>query len=28
VVGVGILGTFTGYLVNLFLSPRKAEVEG
>jgi voltage-gated potassium channel len=28
VVGVGIFGTFTGYLANLFLSPRKAEVEG
>ncbi len=24
VVGVGIFGTFTGYLANLFLSPRKA----
>ena len=23
VVGVGIFGTFTGYLANLFLSPRK-----
>ena len=28
VVGVGIFGTFTGYLANLFLAPRKAEVEG
>ena len=28
VVGVGIFGTFTGYLANLFLSPRKPEVEG
>ena len=28
VVGVGIFGTFTGYLANLFLSPRKTEVEG
>jgi voltage-gated potassium channel len=25
VVGVGIFGTFTGYLANLFLSPRKAD---
>lgn len=25
VVGVGIFGTFTGYLANLFLSPRKGE---
>ena len=25
VVGVGIFGTFTGYLANLFLSPRKKE---
>lgn len=25
VVGVGIFGTFTGYLANLFLSPQKAE---
>ena len=24
VVGVGIFGTFTGYLANLFLSPKKA----
>ena len=24
VVGVGIFGTFTGYLANLFLSPRRA----
>jgi voltage-gated potassium channel len=28
VVGVGIFGTFTGYLANLFLSPRTPEVEG
>ena len=27
IVGVGIFGTFTGYLANLFLSPRKADVE-
>ncbi|WP_401000615.1 ion transporter [Agromyces sp. GXQ0307] len=27
VVGVGIFGTFTGYLANLFLAPRKAEPE-
>ena len=27
VVGVGIFGTFTGYLANLFLAPRKPEVE-
>ena len=26
VVGVGIFGTFTGYLANLFLSPRKDDV--
>jgi hypothetical protein len=25
VVGVGIFGTFTGYLANLFLGPRKEE---
>lgn len=25
VVGVGIFGTFTGYLANLFLSPRKSD---
>ena len=25
VVGVGIFGTFTGYLANLFLTPKKAE---
>jgi voltage-gated potassium channel Kch len=25
VIGVGIFGTFTGYLANLFLSPRKSE---
>ncbi len=25
VVGVGIFGTFTGYLANLFLSPQKSE---
>jgi Ion channel len=25
VVGVGIFGTFTGYLANLFLSPRKTD---
>ena len=25
VIGVGIFGTFTGYLANLFLSPRKAD---
>jgi voltage-gated potassium channel len=24
VVGVGIFGTFTGYLANLFLAPRKS----
>jgi hypothetical protein len=28
IVGVGIFGTFTGYLANLFLSPRQPEVEG
>jgi hypothetical protein len=27
VVGVGIFGTFTGYLANLFLSPRKNDAE-
>ena len=27
VVGVGIFGTFTGYLANLFLSPRKMTTE-
>jgi len=27
VVGVGIFGTFTGYLANLFLSPRKITTE-
>ena len=27
VVGVGIFGTFTGYLANLFLAPRKSDVE-
>ena len=27
VVGVGIFGTFTGYLANLFLSPRKTTTE-
>ena len=27
VVGVGIFGTFTGYLANLFLAPRTPEVE-
>jgi voltage-gated potassium channel Kch len=27
VVGVGIFGTFTGYLANLFLAPRSAETE-
>jgi voltage-gated potassium channel len=27
IVGVGIFGTFTGYLANLFLSPRKADAE-
>ena len=27
VVGVGIFGTFTGYLANLFLSPRKTTAE-
>ena len=27
IVGVGILGTFTGYLANLFLSPRKTTPE-
>ena len=27
VVGVGIFGTFTGYLANLFLSPRKRDAE-
>ena len=27
IVGVGIFGTFTGYLANLFLSPRKTEAE-
>ena len=25
IIGVGIFGTFTGYLANLFLAPRKAE---
>jgi voltage-gated potassium channel len=25
IVGVGIFGTFTGYLANLFLSPQKKE---
>ena len=25
IIGVGIFGTFTGYLANLFLSPRKSE---
>jgi len=25
VIGVGIFGTFTGYLANLFLSPAKEE---
>ena len=25
IVGVGIFGTFTGYLANLFLSPRKGD---
>ena len=25
IVGVGIFGTFTGYLANLFLSPRKSD---
>ena len=25
VVGVGIFGTFTGYLANLFLGPRKVD---
>jgi voltage-gated potassium channel len=25
VIGVGIFGTFTGYLANLFLSPRKGD---
>jgi voltage-gated potassium channel len=25
IVGVGIFGTFTGYLANLFLAPRKGE---
>lgn len=28
IVGVGIFGTFTGYLANLFLGPRKAAEEG
>ncbi|MDY0910188.1 potassium channel family protein [Microbacterium sp. CFBP9034] len=27
VIGVGIFGTFTGYLANLFLSPRKRDAE-
>ncbi len=27
IVGVGIFGTFTGYLANLFLSPRKTTTE-
>ena len=27
VVGVGIFGTFTGYLANLFLAPRKKAPE-
>ena len=27
VIGVGIFGTFTGYLANLFLAPRKAEAQ-
>jgi voltage-gated potassium channel len=27
VVGVGIFGTFTGYLANVFLSPRKMTTE-
>ena len=27
IVGVGIFGTFTGYLANLFLAPRKSDVE-
>ncbi len=27
VVGVGIFGTFTGYLANLFLAPRKRAPE-
>jgi voltage-gated potassium channel len=26
IVGVGIFGTFTGYLANLFLAPRRARV--
>ena len=25
IIGVGIFGTFTGYLANLFLSPRKGD---
>ena len=28
VVGVGIFGTFTGYLANLFLAPRKKRAGG
>jgi len=28
IVGVGIFGTFTGYLANLFLSPQKKEESG
>lgn len=28
VIGVGIFGTFTGYLANLFLAPRKGDGEG
>ena len=27
VIGVGIFGTFTGYLANLFLAPRKTDAE-
>lgn len=27
VIGVGIFGTFTGYLANLFLAPRKADAQ-
>ena len=28
IIGVGIFGTFTGYLANLFLAPKKAEAAG
>ena len=28
VLGVGIFGTFTGYLANLFLAPRSRDAEG